>query len=210
MLEFVFVIIVVGILAAAMAPRFSRDSLQEASTQLVSHLRYTKHLTIVDDKFDTGDPNWYKERWQLVFAQSVSGTTVWAYTIFSDLNHDGNVNISDNIAKNPTNSNMFLSGGYSAGVIPLTDSRRDKTMALGETYGIEDVQFNGGCSAARRIAFDYLGRPIAGNLASSTKPYQTGRLLTTQCRISLCKNNPCDDKNVTIAIEPQTGYIHIL
>ena len=210
MLELVFVILVVGILAATMAPRFSRDSLQEASDKLISHLRYTKHLAMVDEKFDTNDANWYKERWQLLFAHNVGGTSVWAYTIFSDTsNHDGNVNIADEIATNPANPNMYLSGGYSAGVIPLTDPRRDKTMALGETYGIQNVQFNGGCNAARRIAFDYLGRPIAGNLKTSSKPYQTGRLLTTQCRIVLCANAACSEK-ATIAIEPQTGYIHIL
>ena len=210
MLELVFVIVVVGILAATMAPRFSRDSLEEASDKLISHLRYTKHLAMVDEKFDTNDVNWYKERWQLRFSQTVSGVNVWAYTIFSDTsNHDGNPNIADEIAKNPTESNMYLSGGFSA-TIPITDTRRDKTMALGETYGIEDVQFNGGCSAARRIAFDYLGRPIAGDISTSTKPYQSDRLLSSQCRIVLCKNSPCDDKNVTIAIEPQTGYIHIL
>jgi len=210
MLELVFVIVVVGILAATMAPRFSRDSLQEASDKLISHLRYTKHLAMVDEKFDVNNALWYKERWQLRFSQTVSGVNVWAYTIFSDTsNHDGNPNIADKIAINPTKPNMFLSGGFSA-TIPLNDTRRDKTMALGETYGIEDVQFNGGCSSAKRIAFDYLGRPISGDLSSSTKAYQSDRLLKTQCRIVLCKNNPCNDKNVTIAIEPQSGYIHIL
>ncbi len=210
MLELVFVIVVVGILAATMAPRFSRDSLEEASDKLISHLRYTKHLAMVDEKFDTNDVNWYKERWQLAFSKVVDGITVWSYTIFSNTNHDPYLNISDEIAKNPTETKMFLSGGYGPHVIPLTDPRRDKSMALGETYGIEDVQFNGGCSSARRIAFDYLGRPIAGDLSSSTKPYQSDRILSSQCRIVLCKNSPCDDKNITIAIEPQTGYIHIL
>jgi len=210
MLELVFVIVVVGILAATMAPRFSRDSLQEASDKLVSHLRYTKHLALVDDVFDSTDANWYKNRWQLIFTKTVDGADVWSYTIFSDtLNHDGNPNISDDIAKNPNNPNQYLSGGYS-GILSLTDSRRDETMAIGQTYGIQDVLFQGGCSTARRIAFDYLGRPIQGNLSTSTTPYQSDRLMTKQCKIVICKNSPCDDKNITIAIEPQTGYIHIL
>ena len=210
MLELVFVIIVVGILAATMIPRFDRDSLQEAADKLVSHLRYTKHLAMVDDHFETTDTEWYKERWQLVFTQTISGVDVWSYTIFSDtLNHDGTPNISDDIAKNPDNPNQYLSGGYS-GVLPLTDSRRDDTMALKQSYGIQDVLFQGGCSSARRVAFDYLGRPFQGNLKTISSAYQSDRLVKTQCRIVLCKNSPCDDQNITIAVEPQTGYIHIL
>jgi prepilin-type N-terminal cleavage/methylation domain-containing protein len=211
MLELVFVIVVVGILAATMAPRFSRDSLQEASDKLISQLRYTKHLAMVDDKFDNNNALWYKERWQLLFANTVDGVSgIWSYTIFADtLNHDGSPNIADDIAINPTNPNMYLSGGFGS-ILHLNDARRDKTMALGETYGIEDIQFLGGCSTAKRISFDYLGRPISGDLSTSSKPYQSDRLLKTQCRIALCKNNPCDDNNITIAIEPQTGYIHIL
>jgi len=208
-LELVFVIVVAGILAAAMVPRFQRDSLQEAADKLVSHLRYTKHLALVDERFKTTDDNWYKERWQLIFSKTVDSTDVWSYTIFSDTsNHDGNPNIHDDIAKNPDNPNQFLSGGYS-GVISLTDKRRDKTMALEESYGVQNVLFEGGCSSARRIAFDYLGRPIQGKLSSSTNVYQIGRLMTSQCRIVLCKDSTCADDNITVAIEPESGYIHV-
>ena len=51
MLELVFVIVVSGILAATFIPRFDRDNLQEAADQVISHIRYTQHLAMVDDKF---------------------------------------------------------------------------------------------------------------------------------------------------------------
>jgi len=210
MLELVFVIVVAGILAATMIPRFDRDNLQEAADQVISHIRYTQHLAMIDDKFDANNAVWYKERWQLLFGQSAYTNHKYSYSIFSDKDtYAGGPGIAE-LAKNPLNPNQLLTGGYS-GVIRTSDKRSTKAMNIGETYGINDVKFIGcGSSSSTRIAFDYLGRPIGGDLSTSTKPYQSDRLLKTQCRIALCKNNPCDDKNVTIAIEPETGYVHIL
>ncbi|MCF6310454.1 MAG: type II secretion system GspH family protein, partial [Sulfurimonas sp.] len=52
MLELVMVIVVIGILAAVMLPRVASDRLAEAATQVISHIRYTQHLAMVDDQFD--------------------------------------------------------------------------------------------------------------------------------------------------------------
>ena len=219
MLELVFVIVVVGILAATMAPRFTRDNLQEAADQVVSHLRYTKHLAMVDEKFSSTDSGWYKTRWQVLFANTVGSDNQWAYTIFSDTagSHTGNPDVSE-IAKDPINNNVYLTGGYSAGTIPYNSSKANKSMNLGNKFGIEDVNStNCGNTSGNmpiRIAFDYLGRPIIKNLNSSTKPYQKSRILKEQCKISICTVNPCtsasSSEKITIAIEPITGYIHIL
>jgi len=207
MMELVFVIVVVGILSAMIAPNFQRNSIREAADQLISHIRYTQHLAMMDDVYNDKNATWYKNRWQLIFAQTINSETVWSYSIFKDTsNQDGNLNISDTIAKNPLDITKYLSGGYSSGVLPLTDSRRTKKMALALEYGITNVQFLSGCSSARRISFDYLGRPIEGSLNTSSSPYQSNRIIMTQCKIVL--SDP--DRNITIAIEPETGYAHIL
>ncbi len=77
MLELVFVIIVIGILAVLAMPNFNRHPLQEATEQLASHIRYTQHLAMIDDKFDPADANWWKRKWQL----KITGTS---YDVFSD------------------------------------------------------------------------------------------------------------------------------
>lgn len=77
MLELVFVIIVIGILAVLAMPNFNRHPLQEAAEQLANHIRYTQHLAMVDDKFDPADANWWKRKWQL----KITGTS---YAVFSD------------------------------------------------------------------------------------------------------------------------------
>ena len=213
MLELVFVIVVVAIISAMIAPSFGGNNLREAADQLVSHIRYTQHLAMMDEKFDASDPKWYRKRWQIIFGKSDnSGSTPdthnqVAYSIFSDTasNSTGQVDKTE-IAKNPLDNTKLLSGGYS-GTLDTSDEQSTREMNIGEKYGVISYSLSGGC-AWSRISFDYLGRPFKGNLASYTwtKPYQVNKLIQTACNITLSDGT----KNITIAIEPETGYAHIL
>lgn len=224
MLELIFVIVIVGILSFIAASSFQRNTLREAADQLVSHIRYTQHLAMMDDKFDPNDSNWFLERWTLRIKQDLvyAGVYVpngtysdkWAYTIYSDTSHDGNPNPSE-MAKNPLNNTQYLSGGYN-NTLHFQDPSSMKSLRLGEHYGIKDITFGGGCrSTVPFIHFDYLGRPM--NSFPTTNPYELPaagwhKLLTSQCQITLC-DKVCTDvsaQKVIIAIEPETGYTHIL
>lgn len=209
MMELVFVIVVIGILAAVVMPRTGSNRLNEAAIQVVSHIRYTQHLAVVDDKFNSSDSVWFKRRWQIIFGNSAYTNNKPAYTIFSDTSGtaSGNPDQSE-IAKNPLDPSKVLSGGHS-GTINFTDPDdkkiATKEMNLGATYGIESYSLNGGCSGAR-IAFDHLGRPFSGSLISTTSAYHSGRLIKERCDIILANN----EGSITIAIEPESGYAHIL
>ncbi|MCK9455015.1 MAG: type II secretion system GspH family protein [Sulfurimonas sp.] len=217
MLELVFVIVVVGILAAVMIPRIGSSSLREAAEQVVSHIRYTQHLAMVDDKFDTnrvdsaGNQKWFKERWQIFFSNGENTFNQWSYTIFSDRlgNSTGNPD-PEEVAVNPLNNTKRLTGGANgAALIHSGDDEATHEMNLGDNYGIIGVAFSGSCSLAgsQRIAFDNLGRPLRGAFHNYTSAYHAAdRLITAQCRITLSDNN----ENIVIAIEPESGYAHIL
>ena len=51
-LELVFTIIVIGILASAVIPRMDRDNLFEMSEQVLSHIQYTQHLALTHNVYD--------------------------------------------------------------------------------------------------------------------------------------------------------------
>jgi prepilin-type N-terminal cleavage/methylation domain-containing protein len=51
MLELVFVIVVVGILAASIIPRLERDNIGEAAHQVARHIRLAQHHALVYDTF---------------------------------------------------------------------------------------------------------------------------------------------------------------
>ena len=236
LVELVLVVVIVGIISAVMVPRLNRSTLDEAASQIISHIRYTQHLALIDDKYDTNDPRWFKERWQIKFSRSVDSQNVWAYSIFSDRsNHDRIPNLKNEIARDPMNAGevnaagqllkskpgQYLSGGQS-GTLELTDSRRNKKMTLQEAYNINWVSFSKSCSSgnpgtknqSRNIIFDRIGRPYyyyKGDKDSlGTKPYTDMLLLQQQCVITLYENSDRTGKNVKIAIEPETGYVHKL
>lgn len=208
MLELVFVIVVIGILAAVIIPRIERQPLREAAIQLVSDLRYTQHLAMVDDRYDITDANWSKTRWQLMFENTVQSNNQESYTIFSDWTgaHTGNADATE-IAVNPSDTNKRLTGGTN-GVV-WNNAAATREMNFGMKYNITNVNFSNSCSLAgsRRIAFDHLGRPLMGNLAGYVSPYpNVNRIITADCNITL--SNPEGD-SVVVTISPETGYAYI-
>jgi len=87
MIELVFVLVVIGILAATIIPRTRTNPVQEAAINLVSQIRYTQHLAMSDDKYGSS-ATWYRDRWQMSFV----GNT------YSIQHNDGN-----DYAKDPLN-----------------------------------------------------------------------------------------------------------
>ncbi len=212
MLELIFVVVIVGILLATIVPNFQRNSVKEAADQLISRIRYTQHLAMMNDRFDITDSSWFLSRWQIKFFNNLGSDNEWSYTIFSDwkAGHAGNPD-PDEVAVNPIDPTKYLTGGTSgAGLIHYGDSNATMDMNIGHKYGITSVQFGGGCrSSVKYLNFDYLGRPF--NSFPLSLPYELPasgyhKLLTSACNITLSDGV----KNITIAIEPETGYAHIL
>jgi len=215
MMELVFVLVVMGIIAAVVIPNTRTNPLEEAAVQLASHIRYTQHLAMIDDKYNANDADWFKGRWQLVFSSSVftGGADVYAYTIFSDQDHGsgyGGDPIESEMAKNPENSSQVMTGGYnSTAAINYTNPsfKGMKKLNLGKSYGVSSISLDGGCDY-KRISFDHLGRPITGDHSTMTGPYTASsqRLISADCNIVLKDSN---DKNITITVTPETGYVKI-
>ena len=203
LLELIFVIVVIGIIAAAIIPRMKNNSLQQAAIQIESHIRYTQHLAMVDDKYDDSDSNWFKKRWQIIFAKQANTDQQWAYTIFSDIvgGNSGKPNKTE-IAINPMNHNQRMTGGYnSAQELNVSSSNfvGMQSMNIGKKYGVTDMNF----SCSQRLVFDYLGRPMKSDLSGNSKPYEENDLITDTCKITL-KN---ESESVVIDINKQTGFI---
>lgn len=218
-LELVFVIVVIGILAATIIPEMKTNSLYEAASQLVGHIRYTQHLAMVDDKFDDSDEEWYKTRWQIKFSKVSGSDNKWAYAIFQDINKDGNPNASET-AVNPLDTTKRLTGGYS-GTIEYDEKEATKELNLGNKYSIFDIDFSdcgiNNDDGKKRIFFDAMGRPYSNNPKSLDSVYKDGTdsfLLDKSCKVIICSVDDCSSANneekVTIQIEKETGYIHIL
>jgi len=220
MIELIFVIVVIGILSAIIIPSTKTNPLQEAAVQVVNHIRYTQHLAMIDDTYNKNDANWYKKRWQIVFINSSKANNKYAYTIYSDSTGEstGDPNI-DEIAKNPLYPEKLMTGGSSGGEAKLSYNHDNfpgmKKMNIGMSYGVKEVDFSSECSVSgsKRIAFDYIGRPIKGKLGSASgaggniTAYESDNLIQGDCDITLIDEQ---DNNITIRIKKETGYVSII
>lgn len=200
MLELVFVIIVIGILAVLAMPSFNRHPLQEAAEQVAGHIRYTQHLAMVDDKFDSDDVNWSQKRWQIRFPNTtIAGESIYYYEVFSDTDKEGNSDKEEE-AIDPLTRQTIGDGAQAIGSIP-----ESAMVNLTKKFGITDV--GGSCNilsgaSFRPISFDHLGRPYEGVYSGVyTNPVPSGG-----CTIMLKHET---DGNATITINQETGYVTV-
>ena len=211
MIELVFVIVVLGILAAMAMPRLDRDIRQEAGDNILSAIRYTQHLALMDNKSNINvSPavNWQKSFWQIRFA-NFGGE--WQYIIAANNDYDGNLDKNTEAAIDPQNG-LYI---YASSSTPANDE--SPNSYLSRKYGINNIDFSGcnGQTGAvgnpgnddtnRHIAFDYLGRLHRG-VFSATDNMST--LMHADCTIKFQFADGSDD--LLILIRQDTGYANII
>ncbi|MGF7441597.1 pilus assembly FimT family protein [Campylobacter concisus] len=223
-IELIFVIIAVGILAAMIIPRLEINGAREAATQMLTHIRYAQHLAMQDDKFvhSENEKFWFKMRWGIAIndtsLQECSvdepGVKSWKYSIFYDKRgsgnkFSGNLNSKEEVAIDTQKSNKFLSAGW-RGIPQSYCNKINIDLNIEKKYGIKSVKFVGSCGKGKTqtIDFDELGRPmrvvsVTGNKGAK-RPYS--RLLKGDCKIVLTDKN---NNVASINIEKRSGYAYI-
>jgi prepilin-type N-terminal cleavage/methylation domain-containing protein len=185
MLELVFVIVVIGILAAVIIPRTERNNVSEAAIELESQIRYAQHLAIIDDKFDANNNRWYRNLWQIHFDGD-------KYSIkHHNFQHNENVaSASDTYALDPQNGSLI------------------KDINLGDKYNAT-VSMMADCAGVTIISFDHVGRPMVGDLRLNTQPYVLNQLIQEDNEHN-CTIAVSNDDNSTIhylRLHGETGYL---
>jgi len=211
MLELTFVIVVLGILAALAMPRLERDLKQEAADNILSNIRYTQHLALLDYKHKFDDPKWQQRFWHIYFG-TCEGQLF--YTVGSDDNMESSTNARvdfNESAIDPSNGkHLWAKDGASCNGSYST-SDISQNIFIGKKYGVISVAPSGGCAGASHIAFDHLGRPYHGVNFS-----QSGDTVSSHPIYSGYMKNACtfqftlsSGEDVNITIEPETGYAFI-
>ena len=197
MIELVMVIVVLGILAALALPRFERDIRQEAADNILSSIRYTQHLALLDNKHRFDSTDWQKALWQIRFSQSGSD---WSYTVATNIDYNTNLDTIE-AAVDPSNGKPLHSNATDA----------SPNILLTKKYGINSITFNDcagtSASSAKHIAFDNLGRPHRGVTQGATQTYAT-YINNKNCQITFA--SPAFDSDLVIEIKRETGYAFIV
>jgi len=200
MLELVFVIVVLGILAALAIPRLDRDLRQEAADNILSAVRYTQHLALLDNRHTFNAANWQKSFWTIRF--KADGLF---YTVSSNIDYSNNVDKNES-AMDPASGKLFYSDDS------IIDSDESPSIFLNHKYGIDTVDFSNckttanGDNTSTHIAFDYLGRPHKGMYGTVTNDYST--VMTTDCEI-IFKFSDTDIDDIHLLIMQETGYAYL-
>jgi len=203
MIELVFVIVVLGILAALAIPRLERDLRQEAVDNILSSIRYTQHLALLDNKHTFDNATWQKSFWTINFKANGD-----FYTISSNMDYGTAVDASE-AAIDPSTGKAFYSSDA------VIDANESKSIFLYHNYGIDSVNFTACTNIANtlnttnnsnHIAFDYMGRPHKGMYNTATNDYRTR--MTANCKIIFgFEDASIDDINITI--QKETGYVQV-
>ncbi len=198
MIELVFVIVVMGIIAAVALPRFASDNVQEAMDQILSDIRYTQHLALVDNVINPTNASWQSAFWSIQFENTTGGApSKWAYTIGSDSDMVGNFNKTE-AAIDPRDGRPIFSS------VAEGDTTVSPKVFISKKFGITNVAFTGGCVNAQYVGFDNFGRPHQGHLGSGSPDYSS--IMTSDCTITF--TFPSGAKQ--IQINKETGYAFVV
>ena len=200
MLELVMVIVVLGILAALAIPRMDRDIQQEAADNILSAIRYTQHLALMDDKTDPFDGSWQQKLWAIRFSHyTKDGDRYYFYTIGTNEDKSAGIAKSET-AIDPANGKYL----YHLNTETEIQTGESPNLFIGKKFGINSFSHTGGCSNAQHIAFDNFGRAHNGIGGASNK-YE--KYMKTDCNLTF--GFAGGEDNVSIIIEKETGYAYI-
>jgi len=203
MLELVFAIIVIGVLAALAIPRLDNSNKQGAMDNILSDIRYTQHLALLGSKQMFNEKKWQQRYWHIVFSSCGEDNLFYMIGTDNDMEDSDSANFEKSeAATDPANGRpMFYS---CAGTNKTEVSNR---IFLTDNYGITEVLAEGGCNqgGGDHIGFDYLGRPQNG-FSTSTQP-DSASYMYEKCTLTFTFTDGTKQK---IEIAPETGYAHIV
>jgi type II secretory pathway pseudopilin PulG len=208
MIELVFIIVVIGILASASISQLNRDLRQEAINSIISSLRQTQQLALNDSKHDFDDPQWQKSYWKWRYTVCQKGDIFYIVTS----NTDNRTN-ADRIesAIDSSNHKYLYQSNYICRENAKENILDSSNVLLTKRFAIVSIINQGGCKGFQHVAFDNLGRPHSGIDGYTRPTYEF--LLKDDCRFTFnFKKDGFFTSNIkpfTIIIEAITGRVSI-
>ena len=233
LVELIFVIVIVSILSVMMVPRMNSSELQDATDQVIKHMRLAQSLALVQDFYlseatqsseytninqrNKASVYWFKRWWQIQFHnENAAGAS---YSVYSD--HPSDVlnaaySAQPEYSATATSSDLIAIDAHTGQYIVrdtagVPASMRLEDVDIGDNY---NVQFNmsqctyvSGNANSTHILFDHMGRPHCGkaNTDVSFDPYE--QLVNAQIKITLTHNDT--NEKSEICVEKESGFIHL-
>ena len=209
MIELVFVIVVLGILASLAMGRMDRDLKQEAASTILSHIRLAQQLALRDNKHRSdNNKKWQTSYWRFEYEKCDGvGVDRYIYRVGSDSDLSGGINKLE-AAIDPINGKYIWADGVCNNFDDLESDESRDTYLYGR-FGVEHISHSttSGSCTSQNIGFDFLGRPHTG-----IKTYKTSnnslsqKIMTKDCVLTFTMK---DGDSFKIKIEAETGHAYI-
>lgn len=201
MIELVFVIVALGIIAAIAMPKLDRERRQEAADSILSNIRYAQHMAMSDFRQDFTDTDWQMSFWQFrVEGCSDNGLFM---QVGSDKDYGGDISRTES-ATDPANSLPMFWLNTSA-----CESGGDNTVSdrifITKNFGVTGVVGGGACAGIQHIGFDHLGRPHVSFTAATSPNYVS--YMQSACTFTFAVSG---ETSFTISIQPESGFAQIV
>ncbi len=214
MIELIMVIVVLGIIAAIAMPRLERDVRQEVADQILTDIRFTQHMALMDNVINPENSNWQSALWTIGFQECATNDNVFYY-IGSDKDYGGSLG-SDEMAIDASNGKKMITRAYNPCLGPENLASNVSKRTFISKKGISTVDFTNctpvtgasGTNNNRYIGFDHLGRPHKGHLGSTSPDFST--IMQGECKIAFKFVTGSGIDDIEIIIEPETGHAHIV
>jgi len=216
MIELVFVIVVLGILASLAMGRMDRDLRQEAAETILSHIRLTQQLALRDNKHRSdNNPQWQRAYWRFEYGKCANttnedGTADYYYRVGSAVGMQTAFNKNES-AINPIDGRYL----YTVNTCDSLQNDESPSILISKQFGVNRIRKYGGCSNVQHIAFDYLGRPHHQIASYGTANFS--KIMTKNCRLKFELSTDVDndgdvdaEDSFTIIIEAETGHAFIV
>ncbi len=202
MLELVMVIIVMGIIASVAMPQMDRDTKQEGADIVLSDIRLTQHMALMDYRHSFNNSRWQRSFWKFSVESCASDTGLFI-GIGSDKDYEGDTDEIEAALDSANGKPMFWSNQREC--TNGGDNTVSSEIFITKKYGIKAIEGRGGCDGIQHIGFDHLGRPHVSFSNSKSPDYST--LMDKICTFKFTlKNNDIFE----ISILPESGHAFIV
>jgi len=209
MIELVFVIVILGILASLAMGRMERDLKQEASSTILSHIRLAQQLALNDNKHRRdNNSKWQTSYWRFEYEACNLADDRYIYRVGSDIDLSGGINKVESAIDPVSGKHIWADGDCNS--FDDLGSDESKDVYLYGRFGVEHVTHSSeeGSCTYQNIGFDFLGRPhtgIAHYKDDNSANFQ--KLMTKDCILTFSMS---DGEEFKIKIEAETGHSFII
>jgi len=202
MLELVMVIIVMGIIASVAMPQMDRDTKQEGADIILSDIRLTQHMALMDYRQSFNDAKWQRSFWKFSVEACASDTGLFI-GVGSDKDFEGDTDRKEAAIDSANGKPMFWSNQQEC--THGGDNTVSDEIFITKKYGIESIVGTGGCKDIQHIGFDHLGRPHVSFSNSKSPDYSTRMNTTCTFKFTLVNKEEFE-----ISILPESGKAFIV